>query len=242
MHRSVYPSNALWRIWLIRIMPMARIIETRMNRATLFRLFTLIGAACLLAGCHDAASPVHDVAAIASAPQDEPALHLTTAGRVATDDKADLHILRDDLDILLQLDIYQLTVPFGAISSSGTLPENIDEDHVDLATHALLLNNGLRFGIGANDEWGYYKSLIDRSAAIRQKSEHDPVQKGIAGVAVALEYRTQDIFFLTDHWKGRTYDKCDNLLALTFEPTPRQPGDATIRLALWFAGFAGSLK
>ncbi|HWE05033.1 MAG TPA: hypothetical protein VG326_21675 [Tepidisphaeraceae bacterium] len=205
-----------------------------MNRPPFAALIAIYCTTALLGGCHADQAPSPAAAAISA--QDQPVQNLSSNGHVATDDKADLHILRDDLDILLQLDIYELTVPLGAISGSDRFWKHIDEDHVDLTTHALLLSNGLRFGIGPNDEWAYYKSLIDHYGATAQKGSTSPVKRGTLELPMRSNIDSQDIFFLTDHWKGRTYEKCDNLLALTFEPTPRRPGDATIQVCALVRG------
>jgi hypothetical protein len=186
------------------------------------------------AGCHVGQEPPPGAATAIS--QAQPVQNLSSNGHVAAGERADLHVLRDDLDILLQLDIYQLTVPVGAISTSERFWKHIDEDHVDTATHALLLKNGVRFGIGPNDEWTYYKSLIDHYGATAQKGSTAPVKKGSLELPMRSGIDFQDIFFLTDHWRGRSYEKCDNLLALTFEPTPRHPGDATIQVCAMVRG------
>ena len=194
-----------------------------MNRRHLTGLISLGFAAGFLGGCHAGSAPPPSAADM------QPVQNLTSFDRVADDEKADLHILRNDLDILLQLDVYALTVPVGAISSSDRFWKHIDEDHVDIPTHALLLKNGLRFGIGPNDEWAYYKSLIEHYGASAQKGSTTPVKKGSLELPMRCNIDSQDIFFLTDHWKGRTYERCDNFMAITFEPTPRHPGDATIQ-------------
>lgn len=188
-----------------------------------------------LAGCAGHGAPSAAVRGNANSPADsslanDPVMRLSSNGRVPTGEKADLHILRDDLDILLQLDIYQLTVPFGAISGNDRFWKHVDEDHVDLATHDLLLKNGLRMGIGPNDEWAFFKALIDRYGATAQKGSTSPVKRGSLELPMREKILSQDIFYLNAAGKlyGRTYENCDNFLALTFEPTPRQPGDATI--------------
>lgn len=166
------------------------------------------------------------------APADKPAAPLQLSASPDTTRHAfgETRLVSDDVQILLQLDIYRLTVPLGAISNDDRFWKHIDEDHVDLATHALLLNNGLRYGLGATEEWDYYKGIIDKYGATAQKGSTSPTRKGNFELPMAESVEAQDIFFLDDHWQlyGRSYQKCDNLIAVSFEPTPRQLGDATI--------------
>lgn len=172
-------------------------------------------------------------------------MNLTTAGRVPTDQKIDHRIVRDDAEIIFQLDIYQLTVPFGAVSSNTRFWKHVDEDHVDLAAHALLLKNGVRYGIGPNDEWSYFKSLIDQYGASAQKGSVAPSKKGSIELPMRTKIREQNIFFFVkDHGPpaGRTFENCDNLLSVSFEPTPRHPGDARIAIAALVRGLRKEYK
>lgn len=203
-----------------------------MNRLSFAALIVFQCAAIFLGGCHAGSAAPPGASAVGA----QPVQNLSSNGHVAAGEKADLHILRDDVDILLQLDIYELTVPVGAISGSERFWKHIDEDHVDLTTHALLLNNGLRFGIGPNDEWAYYKALIDHYGATAQKGSTTPVKRGTLELPMRSNIESQDIFYMAPNLKGRSYEKCDNLLALTFEPTPRQPGDATIQVSALVRG------
>ena len=201
-----------------------------MVRSVRSGFLSLMGAV-LFAGCGKPigtppTDPLDSSAALAS----HEVQHLTTAGRVATDDKADRGIVREDAEIILQLDVYQLTVPFGAISSNARFWNHVDEDHIDLATHDLLLKNGLRVGIGPNNEWTYFKDLVERFGASAQKGSTSPVKKGMLELPLRTNIETQDIFYLNSRnaLYGRTYDKCDNVISLSYEPTPRHPGNARI--------------
>jgi hypothetical protein len=198
--------------------------------AALFLLF-IIGP---FTGCATSNTPVPAPAT----PTPRPPVHLTTNGHVAPGEKIDHQIARDDVEIVMQLDIYTLTVPFGAISSVGRFWKHVDEDHLDLATHALLLNNGIRYGIGPNSEWDYFKGLIEHYGATAQKGSVAPVKKGAIELPMQKNIPEQLIFYLNEHQKlyGRSYEQCDNLLSLTFEPTPRHPGDARINLCAMVRG------
>lgn len=187
--------------------------------------------AALIVGCASKPAPIAVVA-------NPPPIQVTPSAEVqhlssspaSDDDHPDRNAPHNDGDIILQLDIYQITAPAGAISTNEQFWKRIDEDHVDLETHARLMHNGVRFGIGPNSEWDYYKSLIERYGATARQGSTSAVRKGSIELSMRLDIDEEDIFYIDDAWKsaGRTYLKCENALALTFEPTPRQPGDATI--------------
>jgi hypothetical protein len=183
-------------------------------------------------GCDNkTASTTTTPVVVAPSAKPETVIRATTTGHVSTGNKADHNIAREDVDIVMQLDIYQLMVPLGAISGNEKFWRHIDEDHVDTHTHALLLKNGIRYGIGQNDDWDYFKGLMDHYGATARKGSTAAVKRGSLELALRTGVESQNIFFLDDVHQtpvGRTYDKCDNLLALTFEPTPRRPGDARI--------------
>jgi hypothetical protein len=202
-----------------------------MERSTFAGLVALLGVMALC-GCAPTAATAPATPAPAPAPAQRPiTMGAVPAAHVAPGEKIDNNIVRNDAaEVIFQLDIYQLSVPFGAISSNARFWKHVDEDHVDLATHALLLKNGLRFGIGPNSEWSYFKSLIDQYGASARKGTIAPTRKGSIELPMASNIREQNIFFFREPHDlyGRTYEKCDNLLSVTFEPTPRRPGDARI--------------
>ncbi|MDB5356994.1 MAG: hypothetical protein JWN24_3447 [Phycisphaerales bacterium] len=195
-----------------------------MPRLTPVSLFILTcGVAVIGCGTKPA---VHETGSAAG----EAALRLSSAGKVPTDEKADRHIARDDGDVVMELDVYQLTIPFGGISRNEKFWNHVDEDHVDLATHELLLKNGVRVGIGPDSEWDYFKKLIDQYGPMARPGAVGPVRKGTLELPMRTGVEFQDIFYLNDRGTlyGRSYHKCDNCLSITYEPVPRQPGDARI--------------
>jgi len=191
----------------------------------------------VMAGCA-ANEARRTVVATPPAPAPNQPVHLTTTGHVAPGEKIDHQIAREDVDIVMQLDIYTLTVPFGAVSSDTRFWKHVDEDHIDLATHALLLSNGLRYGIGPTSEWDYFKGLIERYGATAQKGSVAPVKKGSLELPMRKNIAEQDIFYLNEHQHlyGRSYEQCENLLSLTFEPTPRHAGDARLEICALVRG------
>lgn len=188
---------------------------------------TVMGAA--MAGCA-AAPSAPSASSQPGALSSEQPMHLSMANPVPSGQRADRQIALEDLDYIMQLDIYQLTVPANAISRDERFWRHVDEDHVDLAAHELLWNNGLRFGIGPNDEWDYFKRLMDHYGATARKGTTSPTKRGFVELPLTPNVDVEDIFYFNPAGKlsGRTFEKCDNSLAITFEPAPRQTGAAHI--------------
>ena len=132
----------------------------------------------------------------------------------------------------LQMDVYQITVPYGAISRSDEFWKRVDEDSVDPATYDLLLKNGIRVGVAPNVEWDYFKAIIDEYPAATQRGSASGYGgAGAMELSLAKDVLFQNLFLLTDRgFYGRSYDECENLLAVTFQPMPRRPEFARVKV------------
>ena len=133
----------------------------------------------------------------------------------------------------MQLEIYRLRVPQGAISRSEEFWKHVDEQQVDVGTYDLLRKNGWRVGTARSDEWPYFRDIIDGYPA-SSKPYMLPADK--AGGASSLEVpmregvSDQNIFYFGDDnrlW-GRSYERCDNLLSISLEQAPRKAGEARV--------------
>src|SRR5689334_22204087 len=97
------------------------------------------------------------------------------AGRSLTSDPAPVHAL----------DVYDLTVPFGAVSRSREFWKRVDETSVDVATYDLLQKNGFRVGVAPASEWSYFRAIIDQHPVV---TRHITVTSGGTG-SVELEMK-----------------------------------------------------
>jgi hypothetical protein len=204
-------------------------------------LCTLAFAGC--AATHKTALPSASPVATAAQGDAEPIKFITTAGNPSQDELPDnsVGIRHEEGGMLMQLDIYQLTVPFGSLSNDDRFWKHIDEDHVDLAAHELLQMNGMRYGIAPNSEWRYFKSLMDREGATSHNITTFKARKGLLELPLSSGIESQNIFFVNKvndqvTVSGRSYEKCANLLSLSFEPTPRRAGDARIAVCAMVRG------
>jgi hypothetical protein len=124
------------------------------------------------------------------------------------------------------LDVYQLSVPLGAVSRSHEFWKRVDESSVDVATYDLLQKNGFRVGVAPASEWAYFRAIIEQHPAVTKRMT---VTSGGAG-SIELEMKKnvdfQNLFYLTDDntLVGRTYERCENLISVGFQPAPRRPG------------------
>jgi hypothetical protein len=133
---------------------------------------------------------------------------------------------------LIHLDIYQFDLPLGQISKNEVFWKQVDETRLGADLSHRLYDNGLRCGIVPKSQWSFFRDLVDDKT-------HPPVHQTIDGFrsdAVQLQFSRQvdaeDIFFFNTagEAEGHTYKKCVNVVALSFEPVPRQPGVVHIAL------------
>ena len=132
----------------------------------------------------------------------------------------------------VQLDIYQMTVPAGAVSRSDEFWKRVDEHRVDPATYDLLLKNGVRIGTAHTGEWDYFRDVLEQNNAA---SMHGTATSGRAGsvqLIMKKNVKWQDIWYLSDRNEGvgRTYNQCNNLLGVAFWPEPRRPGEMRVEI------------
>ena len=124
-----------------------------------------------------------------------------------------------------QLEVYLLTLPIGAVSRSEEFWKRVDEMNVAPETHDLLFKNGIRIGIGQSSEWSYFRGIIDRHPARTRTSNVAGGDAGTLQLEVKPNVAYQNIFYFNDEnvLYGRTYEKCTNLLGISFQPAPRRP-------------------
>jgi hypothetical protein len=130
------------------------------------------------------------------------------------------------------LDVYEVTVPFGAVSRSSEFWKRVNETSVDVATYDLLQKNGFRVGVAPAGEWAYFRAIIEQHPAV---TRHTVVTGGAEGslelsMKQGVEY--QNLAYLTDDntLLVRTYERCENLLAVSFQPAPRRPGQVRMTM------------
>lgn len=130
------------------------------------------------------------------------------------------------------LDVYQLTLPLGAVSRSEEFWKRVDEQSVDIGTYDLLQKNGFRVGVAPATEWSYFRAILEQHPATTKKTSVAAGDAGALEMLMKKGVTEQNLFYLTDDNRllGRTYDRCENLLAVTFQPAPRRHGQVRVTL------------
>jgi hypothetical protein len=131
---------------------------------------------------------------------------------------------------LIHLVTYKITVPAGSISRSGEFWKHVDERAVDVPTYETLYKNGLRCGVASTDEWDYFKSILEQYPAVTQPSSATGREAKHLDMDLKQKVDYQNIFYYSaaGDLVGQTWEKCDNLLRIGFQPAPRKHG--TVRL------------
>jgi hypothetical protein len=135
---------------------------------------------------------------------------------------------------VVHLDVYQMSVPRGAVSRSDEFWKHVEEGQIDPATYDLLLKNGVRVGIARDSDWAdYFRDIFDRNNAKSIPGSILATGAGSLELPMKKNVRSQDIIYLDDRNElyGRTYEKCENLLGVSFWPEKRQLGALHITLA-----------
>jgi len=134
--------------------------------------------------------------------------------------------------VVVQLDVYQMWVPYGSVSASDAFWKPVEENAVDVATYDLLFKNGIRVGVAPRAEWAQLKALLDQNPASVQHKSHLTTDPKNLELETGVVKDSQNIFFYDaqNELHGKTHDKAQNVMALTFQPAPRRTGDVRVTL------------
>ena len=132
----------------------------------------------------------------------------------------------------MRVDLFQLQVPQGTISRNEKFWKRVDENAVDPATYDLLYRNGVRVGQATLAEWDYFRAVMEQYPAVTKAtsllaSESKPIE-----LSMRKDIPCQEISFFDagNRLVIRSYDACENIIALSFQQAPRR-GNA-MRVAL----------
>src|SRR5579864_131540 len=158
---------------------------------------------------------------------------IRNGGSIADASRPDPHSARRSIPVVISLDVYHLTVPAGAVSNNDDFWKRVDEQRVDVATYDLLLKNGVRVGVGHDADWGWFKGLLGKYPAARSaRGRTPPGKEGYVELEMHTHVPWQTIFWLDDHDNGigRTFEKCDDLLGISFIASTHHPGEAVVKV------------
>lgn len=137
-----------------------------------------------------------------------------------------------EVPLLLQLTTYKITLPAGTVSRNEDFWRHIRETAVDVGTHDLLYKNGVRVGVAPADEWENLKAILEENPALTQPGTYSGRESGDLEMEMKLKVPYQNLFFFdpSGDLVGRTFERCDNLLRVSFYAAPHKPG--TMRLGM----------
>jgi hypothetical protein len=137
-----------------------------------------------------------------------------------------------EVQYVIQLMVYRITLPAGAVSRSDDFWKRVDEHAVDIATYDLLFKNGVRVGVAQASEWDNIKEILGQNPAMTQPM----TWTGRAASDIELEMRKavpfQNVMYYDTSGElvGRTYERCNDLIRVSYQPAPRKHG--FVRLGL----------
>lgn len=137
-----------------------------------------------------------------------------------------------DVPYLIQIVAFKITVPAGACSRSDEFWRHVDERAVDVGTYETLYKNGVRCGIAPTGEWDYFKQILEQNPAVTTPSAYTGREAKQIEMEMKMKVDYQNVFAFdrAGDLVGQTYERCDNLLRVSFQPAPRKPG--VVRLGM----------
>ena len=184
----------------------------------------------LVAGCRSRPQPAQQPPATAPAPHAQ-----VRVARPLPAAKVDRPVPRDpppEAVTVLTLTIYNISVPAGAVSASDDFWKRVNEQALNVQAYDTLHRNGVRVGLGAAGEWAYFRDIVDRHPATTAVTSFTATEARSADLPLRTDVPEQTIFHLTPagQLQGRSFDRSDNLLAVTFGPAPRKPDHVRVAL------------
>jgi hypothetical protein len=129
------------------------------------------------------------------------------------------------LNIIFQVDVYQLVVPFGTFSGNEEFWKRVNEQCVDVATYDLLDSNGIRVGEAPLSELAEFRKYI---AEVTPAQRLTVTASDVRNLEIPMKKDLpEQVLFRFDEAKrpiGHSFDRCENVISIAFQPTPRKPG------------------
>lgn len=140
---------------------------------------------------------------------------------------------RPAMQLGTRFDIFDIVVPAGAISKNDPFWKLVDEDKIDPGTYDILRRNGVRVGVAPTTDWPAMRDLLDDHPCITRQSSATGRELTNLEIALKHDVQSQSIFvFLPDRTLvGRTFERCENLMTVSFQQLPRKPGQLRVAMS-----------
>jgi hypothetical protein len=138
---------------------------------------------------------------------------------VAVAPAAQTPLMQSKVSQVIFVNMFQFTVPYGAVSRNEKFWKDVDESALDLETYDRLLRNGIRVGTAPLWAWSDLGSIIDKEVT-RYRTDRFTTFSGGDSLAVAMTPEMDDelLFTLDSHGvTGRWYDFCQNRFDFSFQ-------------------------
>jgi hypothetical protein len=137
------------------------------------------------------------------------------------------------LQLATKFEIYDITLPAGAVSRSEPFWKIVDEEQIDPGTYDVLRRNGVRIGVAPVTDWPALRDQIADLPSTTQMMSVTGREATNVELPMKKDVVDQNIFvYMPDGTLvGRTFEKCENILAFSFQQTPRKPGELRVALS-----------
>ncbi len=134
---------------------------------------------------------------------------------------------------VVQMEVYICTLPSGSVSQSTDFWKLADEQAVDVAAYDVLFRNGFRVGVVPLSAWPMAKVMLDKYPVQVQQGVAVAENEGRLDIPSRSQPagQTLGVFDARGDLSLKTFDACENLLALSFQPSPTDGGAARVVLA-----------
>lgn len=205
----------------------------------------------LLAGCRNTPAPPPPPSVPPVAPPPTPRTAATTKPGIAVDRKLPKTLAAPPMRIVARpigagpkdppppirlttrFEIYDITLPLGAVSRNDAFWKLIDEARIDPGTYDVLRRNGVRVGVAPVADWPLLRDLLAEVPTTTQLSSATGREGSNIEMTMKRDIISQSIFVFLPNGRlvGRTFERCDNLLALSFQQTPRKAGQLSVSMS-----------
>ena len=122
----------------------------------------------------------------------------------------------------IALRVYMLDLPRGQVSSNEELWRRIDEQALAPGAYDVLYANGVRVGVAPVTEIEHVSDTLGITDAPTRDVVAMSLGRQVEELEVATNIDEQTLFWFdaAKRHKGQTFQDCENLLSVGFEPTP----------------------
>jgi hypothetical protein len=135
-------------------------------------------------------------------------------------------------NMIFHVEVFVLNAPSGTFSRNEEFWKRIDEQCVDVPTSELLQKNGLRVGIAPLTELEPMTPFMVDATPVQKFAVTGAELKDVQiDMKVGVPSQTIFVFDRQNQPVGRTYDKSENVMNVSFRPAPRKPGHLRMEFA-----------